>query len=50
MIQFGSVVPERENLAYYVIQIQWFHRWQKYTGCYKYDEDEDESEPEEYSQ
>ena len=42
MIEFGSVVPERENLTYYVISIQWFHRWQKYTGCFKYDEDEDD--------
>lgn len=27
MIEFGSVVPERENLTYYVIHIAWFHRW-----------------------
>ena len=42
MIEFGSVVPERENLTYYVINIQWFHRWQKYTGCFKYDEEDED--------
>ena len=44
MIEFGSVVPERENLTYYVINIQWFHRWQKYTGCFKYDEEDEDDE------
>ena len=43
MIDYGSVVPERENLTYYVIQMQWYHRWQKYTGCYKYEEEEEGS-------
>ena len=37
MIEFSSVVPERENLPYYIISMQWFHRWQKYTGCFKVD-------------
>ena len=35
MIQFGSVIPERENLPYYIIGIDWFNRWQRYTGCFK---------------
>jgi len=34
MIEFSSVVPERENLPYYIITIDWFTRWQKYTGCF----------------
>ena len=41
MIDYGSVVPERENLPYYVIPMQWLNRWQKYTGCYKFDEEEE---------
>ena len=34
MIEFSSVVPERENLPYYIITMDWFTKWQKYTGCY----------------
>ena len=33
MIQFASVVPERENLPYYIISMKWFEDWQAYTGC-----------------
>ena len=40
MIDFGSVVPERENLPFYLITRQWLNRWQKYTGCYKVDDEE----------
>ena len=45
-IEFGSVVPERENLPYYIISMKWFTKWQKYTGCLKVvdaidDDDED---------
>lgn len=32
-IQFSSVVPERENLPYYLISMTWFNNWQAYTGC-----------------
>ena len=42
MIQFGSVVPEREGLPFYIIAIKWFTRWQRYTGCLKIDDSEDE--------
>ena len=35
MIEFGSVVPERENLPYYMISMPWYMRWQRYTGCLK---------------
>ena len=35
MIQFGSVVPERESQPYFIISQAWFTRWQKYTGCFK---------------
>lgn len=42
-------MPERENISYYVINMLWFHRWQKYTGCFKYDEDDaEEAEAEEF--
>lgn len=44
MIEFGGVVPERENLPYYIISIKWFTRWQKYTGSLKIDSDEDEDD------
>lgn len=27
MIQFSSVVPERENLPYYIISMGWYQRW-----------------------
>ena len=33
LIQFSSVVPERENLPYYLISMIWFKNWQLYTGC-----------------
>ena len=33
LIQFASVVPERENLPYYLISTVWFNNWQAYTGC-----------------
>ena len=46
MIEFGSVVPEREYLPYYVIPMDWYTRWQRYTGCFKSqvsdDSDDDE--------
>lgn len=46
MIEFGGVIPERENLPYYLISIKWFRRWQKYTGCLKIESDsEDEVLP-----
>ena len=35
MIEFGSVVPERENLPFYMISMPWYTRWQRYTGCMK---------------
>jgi hypothetical protein len=44
MIEYGSVVPERGNLPYFIISMRWLTRWQKYTGCFKVtsdDEDED---------
>ena len=45
MLQFGSVVPEREAEPYYLIAQNWFTRWQKYTGCFKVeDEDDDEND------
>ena len=42
MLEFGSVVPERENLPYYIVSMAWFHRWQKYTGCIKVDVGDDD--------
>ena len=42
MIEFGAVVPERENLPYYLISMKWFMRWQKYTGCFKVDSEEED--------
>jgi len=41
MIENGGVVPERENLPYYLISMKWFTRWQKYTGCFKVNSDDD---------
>jgi len=39
------VVPEREAITYYIISQQWFTRWQKYTGCFKVeDSDDDEND------
>ena len=43
MIDYGGVIPERENLPYYLVSMRWFTRWQKYTGCFKV-EDEEETE------
>ena len=42
ILEFGSVIPERENLPYYIVSMAWFQRWQKYTGCFKVQTDEDE--------
>ena len=42
IIDFGGVVPERENLPYYLISMRWFLRWQKYTGCFKVESDSDD--------
>ena len=44
MIDYGGVVPERENLPYYLISIRWFTRWQKYTGCFHVEDDDDEDD------
>ena len=44
MIEYGGVIPERENLPYYLISIRWFTRWQKYTGCFKVEDDEEEND------
>ena len=41
MIDYGGVIPERENIPYYLISMRWFTRWQKYTGCFKVDDDEE---------
>ena len=46
MIEYSSVVPERENLAYYLISMTWFHKWQKYTGCFKVHVNGDDEEME----
>ena len=27
MIEFGSVIPEREGLPFYIISMKWFTRW-----------------------
>ena len=42
ILEFGSVIPERENLPYYIVSMAWFQRWQKYTGCLKVQVDADE--------
>ena len=42
IIEFGSVIPEREDLPYYIVSMAWFQRWQKYTGCLKVQAEEDE--------
>ena len=39
-----SVVPEEENLPYYIISMAWFNKWCAYTGC---QEQEDSDEPQE---
>ena len=44
MIQFSSVVPERENLPYYLITIAWFNNWKAYTGCESQNESDEEIE------
>ena len=44
MIEYSSVVPERENLPYYLISIGWYHKWQKYTGCFKVEQDDEDME------
>ena len=44
MIQFSSVVPERENLPYYLITMAWFNNWQAYTGCAPQNEGDEEIE------
>ena len=44
MIQFSSVVPERENLPYYLISMPWFKNWQAYTGCAPKNDSDDEME------
>jgi len=31
LIEFASVIPERDNLRYYVLSMKWFRRWQEYT-------------------
>ncbi len=43
MIEFGSVVPEREGLPFYIISMKWFTKWQRYTGCLKIEDSEDEN-------
>ena len=44
MIQFGSVVPERESQPYFIISQAWFTRWQKYTGCFKVEDGSDDED------
>lgn len=46
MIENSSVVPERENLPYYLISIGWYNKWQKYTGCFKVEQDDEDMEDE----
>ena len=46
MIEFGCVIPERENLPYYLITMKWYTRWQKYTGCFKKKEADQEEQEE----
>jgi len=31
LIQSASFIPEKANLRYYIISIQWFNRWKAYT-------------------
>ena len=45
MIKYSSVVPERANLPYYLICMSWYTRWQKYTGCFVVDFDDEDGEP-----
>jgi len=44
MIQFASIVPERENLPYYIIAMDWFKRWRSYTGQAEKKDSDDEIE------
>ena len=44
MLQFGSVVPEREALPFFLISQHWFTKWQKYTGCFKVEDDDEEND------
>jgi hypothetical protein len=46
MIEFASVVPEREALPFFIISQRWYTRWQKYTGCFKVDDGEDSNDDE----
>lgn len=41
-IESAKVVPEREYLPFYIISQRWFTRWQKYTGCFKVNDDDEE--------
>ena len=36
----SSVVPEQENLPYYIISMAWFNNWQAYTGCQEQEDSE----------
>ena len=47
LVAMGSVVPEREDLAFYIITIGWWKRWQKYTGCFQLDPEEQDLDPRE---
>lgn len=44
MIEFGSVVPEGPNQPYYLVTMAWFTRWQRYTGCFKVEGDDEDGE------
>ena len=46
MMKFGSVVPEREYLPFYIVAQSWFTRWQKYTGCFQVDDSDDDDDDE----
>ena len=39
-INYGGVVPERANLLYFIISMDWFVKWQKYTGCFRTEGDQ----------
>ena len=37
-------MPEREALPFFLISQHWFTKWQKYTGCFKVEDDDDDME------
>ena len=45
LLQMSSVVPEQENLPYYIISMAWFKDWQAYTGCQEQEDSDEQEEP-----